>query len=69
MLKTAFTLPDFRRLPTVIQQTGLSSASIYRLAKSGQFPSPVKIGPRASAWVGAEVDGYIASRIAMRNGR
>jgi prophage regulatory protein len=63
-----FTPPDFRRLPTVVKQTGLSAASIYRLAKAGKFPSPIKIAPRASAWIGAEVDGYIAARIAIRSG-
>jgi len=68
MLKTGFTRPDLRRLPIVIRQTGLSAATIYRLAKSGKFPSPIKIGPRASAWLGSEVDGYISSKIALRNG-
>lgn len=60
-------LPDLRRLPTVQRQTGQSTATIYRAVKAGTFPPPVKIGPRASAWVGAEVDQWIADRIADRD--
>jgi len=60
-------LRDLRKLPTVRRQTGKSAASIYRDVKAGAFPAPVKIGPRASAWVGAEVDAWIAERIAKRD--
>lgn len=61
------TPPDLRRLPAVRRQTGQSTATIYRRVKAGTFPSPVKIGPRASAWVGAEVDQWVADRIADRD--
>lgn len=52
------------RLPTVIARTGLSRSAIYRLGQLGQFPRPISIGPRASAWPSDEVDGWIAARIA-----
>lgn len=58
---------DLRKLPAVRRQTGKSAASIYRGVRAGTFPAPVKIGPRASAWVGAEVDAWIAERIAQRD--
>lgn len=58
---------ELRKLPVVLRQTGKSAASIYRDVKAGTFPAPVKIGPRASAWVGAEVDAWIADRIAQRD--
>lgn len=58
---------DLRKLPAVRRQTGKSAASIYRDVKAGTFPAPVKIGARASAWVGAEVDAWIAGRIAKRD--
>jgi len=56
-------------LPAVAKQTGLSRASIYRLAKMGRFPLPVKVGTRASAWLGQEVDAFITSRIAARESK
>ena len=64
---TASNLLDLRRLPAVRRQTGQSIATIYRSIKAGTFPRPVKIGPRASAWVGAEIDQWIANRIADRD--
>ncbi len=54
------------RLRQVQSTTGLSRSAIYDMASRGQFPSPIKIGPRASAWVAAEVDAWIERRIAER---
>ena len=39
------------RLPRVIEITGRSRARIYEDIKSDIFPKPIKIGPRAVAWV------------------
>lgn len=58
---------DLRKLPVVCRQTGQSAATIYRRIKGGTFPAPVKTGVRASAWVGTEVDKWIADRIADRD--
>lgn len=58
------TPPELRKLPVVRRQTGQSAATIYRGVKAGTFPKPVKIGVRASAWVGSEVDAWIHDRIA-----
>ncbi|MCH6585264.1 MAG: AlpA family phage regulatory protein, partial [Proteobacteria bacterium] len=38
------------RLPDVIRLTGLSKTSIYRLAREGKFPTPVRITESKSAW-------------------
>lgn len=54
------------RLPAVKARTGLSRTEIYRKIANGQFPAPVKLGERASAWSAAEVDGWIRERLAMR---
>ncbi len=48
------------RLPQVISYTGLSKASIYA---DPQFPRPIKIGARASAWLACEIDAFIAERV------
>ncbi|WP_226470106.1 helix-turn-helix transcriptional regulator [Luteimonas panaciterrae] len=55
------------RLPNVLARTGLSRAVIYRRIASGEFPAPVKLGERASAWDAREVDRWIAERIAVRD--
>lgn len=40
----------FLRLPEVKTAVGMSRSQIYRLIQLGQFPKPVKIGPRVSVW-------------------
>jgi prophage regulatory protein len=45
----------------------LSRSEIYRRIALGDFPAPVKLGPRASAWHTAEIDAWIAQRIAVRD--
>ena len=40
----------FLRLPEVKTTVGMSRSQIYRLIQLGQFPKPVKIGPRVSVW-------------------
>lgn len=57
------------RLPTVKARTGLSRSEIYRRIATGDFPQPVKLGERASAWNAAEVDSWITGRIAARDAR
>jgi prophage regulatory protein len=52
----------FARLQTVIQVTGLSRSTIYRMVASGAFPAPVKVGLRAVAWRWADLDRWIQSR-------
>ena len=56
------------RLGEVTRLTGLGRSTLYARVAVGKFPSPVKIGPRASAWPEVEIDGWIAARIAERDG-
>jgi prophage regulatory protein len=51
------------RLPQVEHLTGLKRAHIYGLARRGEFPKPVKIGARASAWRQTQVTRWIEERI------
>ncbi len=55
------------RLPDVIAMTGMSRASIYNMVKRGDFPQHVKIGPKASGWVVAEVQEWIAAKVRARS--
>lgn len=51
------------RLPQVESLTGLKRAHIYGLARRGQFPRPLKVGARASAWRESLVLEWIQQRI------
>jgi prophage regulatory protein len=54
----------FLRRAQVERLTGFSVSTLYRLAKSGDFPKPVKIGARASGWIAGEVEAWIEARVA-----
>ncbi len=60
-------LPALLRITEVRRLTGLSDSAIYRAAQRGQFPRPLKLSERSSAWVESEVRGWISSRIAERD--
>lgn len=52
------------RLPEVKQRTGLSRSSIYRLMGEARFPKSCKLGERIIAWVEADIDRWLAEKIA-----
>jgi prophage regulatory protein len=53
----------FLRLPDVKAVTGLSKTSLYALIKEKSFPSPVRLGPRAVAWVKSEIRQWAVERV------
>lgn len=53
------------RLPAVKNTVGLSSATIYRLIKAGDFPPPIKLGRHASGWLLSAVQTWIRERAAQ----
>jgi prophage regulatory protein len=55
------------RLPEVESLTGYKRSRIYDFVKSGNFPQPLKIGPRATAWIESEIQGWINERIEQRD--
>lgn len=57
------------RLPEVCRRTGYGRSEIYRRIQAGNFPSPVKLGERASAWPEHEVTAWCKARIALRDAR
>jgi prophage regulatory protein len=54
------------RLPAVKTRTGLSRSTIYLRVSQGAFPRPVSLGGRAVGWVEAEIQSWLAERIAAR---
>ncbi|MFT3905622.1 MAG: AlpA family transcriptional regulator [Steroidobacteraceae bacterium] len=61
--------PRILRLPAVEARTGLRRDTVYRKARLGEFPRPVKLSERASGWVESEIDEWVAERIAARGGK
>lgn len=50
------------RLPQVLEGTGLSKTSIYRMIKRGQFPAPARLSERVVAWDEAAVCAWLNER-------
>ena len=55
--------PRLIKLPEVIRKTGKSRSSLYAAMREGKFPPSVAIGPRARAWVEAEINSWVDARV------
>jgi prophage regulatory protein len=58
------------RIKSVCDQSGISKSHIYHLVAQGLFPGSVSLVPGGASkgWVESEVQDWIHSRIAARNG-
>jgi len=68
-MKTTTASPKSRRvlrLPAVTAKTALGRDSIYRGAREGWFPKPIKLSERASGWFEDEIDAFLEKRAAER---
>lgn len=59
---------QFIRLPEVMQMTGYGRSSVLNRVKDGTMPQPIKLGPRATAWIKSEVQAWVDQRIAASRG-
>ena len=41
---------------------GIARTTVYRLMRAGQFPEPIRVGPRAVRWPESEVEAWLAGR-------
>jgi prophage regulatory protein len=53
----------FLRLPSVIDKVGLSRSQIYKLIQRGDFPEPVKIGPKISVWIEEKLEMWMDAQV------
>ena len=56
----------FIRVREAIRKTGLSKSSVYDLMAQGLFPQTVRLTGRSVAFIEAEIDAWMAERIAAR---
>jgi prophage regulatory protein len=50
------------RIKQVIEATGLSRMTVWRLEKAGRFPTRRRLGDHAVAWLESDIDAWIESR-------
>ena len=58
---TLATPESLLRLPEVEAVVGLKKSKIYSLLQEGQFPAPVRLGPRSVRWKASAVSAWIAN--------
>lgn len=54
------------RKPDVLARVPISKSSLDRWVAAGLFPTPVKVGPRAIAWLETDISAWEAARYAAR---
>ena len=54
-------------LQEIKRKTTLGKTTVYQQIKERGFPAPIHIGRRRVAWVEAEVDAWLRSRIEARD--
>ncbi|MFD1009078.1 helix-turn-helix transcriptional regulator [Oceanisphaera ostreae] len=57
------TSTTFIKLPAVKERTSLSTSEIYRRIEAGTFPTQVKLGAKAVAWLEHEINDWINQTI------
>jgi len=55
------------RIKRVEEKTGLKKSMVYDLISKGEFPTAIKIGERACAWIESETNAINAARIAGKS--
>jgi prophage regulatory protein len=55
------------RLPEVLQRTAKRRTSLLQAVRRGDFPRPIRLGPRAIGFVESEIEAWIDARMAERD--
>ncbi|WEO63547.1 helix-turn-helix transcriptional regulator [Rhizobium rhizogenes] len=55
-------LDPIHRRPSVERLTGLKRSAIYDAMSKGNFPKPVKLGPKAVGWRESDLAKWLAER-------
>lgn len=50
-------------LPAVIERTSLSRSGIYAKKAAGEFPAPIRLGPRRVGWLESAIENWLQQRI------
>ncbi|AJI52947.1 helix-turn-helix transcriptional regulator [Francisella philomiragia] len=56
------------RINQVIEKTGLSRSTIYRLVNSKEMPQPIKLTEKTTVWISTEIDSFLEKKIQESRG-
>ena len=55
------------RINDVLRLVAISRSHLYAMVKCGEFPPPLKLSTRSSAWKLSEVEAWVDGRLALRH--
>lgn len=61
-------VPNLLRLKEVTARTGLAKNTIYDRIRRKEFPAQIDLGGNCVAWSEDEIDAWIESKLAARDG-
>ena len=53
------------RIFEVSDRTGLPRSSIYAKIQAGDFPRPIKLGPRSVGWLEADINSWLDGKVSQ----
>jgi prophage regulatory protein len=56
------TPPRMLRIADVVRRVGLGRSTVWRMVQEKTFPAPRRIGPRAVAWIEADIANWVLKR-------
>ena len=52
------------RLPAVMEMTGISQTSVYRLVRENKFPQPVRVAvPKMTVWPSDKIEEWVQNQL------
>lgn len=55
-------MEQYLRDKQVAEKLSMSRASVWRLAKAGKLPAPIKLSERVTVWRASEIEAFITSK-------
>ena len=55
-------LPKFASVDELAARYGVNRSSLYKWVKAGEYPRPIKLGPRFTRWRREDVQRYESTR-------
>jgi prophage regulatory protein len=50
------------RIADVVRRVGLGRSTVWRMVQEKTFPAPRRLGPRAVAWIEADIANWVLNR-------
>ena len=54
----------YLRVNQVVERVPIGISTVWAWAKSGQFPAPIRLGARTTAWRESDIDRFLTLRAA-----